>query len=279
MAPVLCERCRVFSRRLGKRCLNCRFQMVVLVGAILSSLLSVAAYAQSTPSFTFGQVPTATQWNTYFGGKVDTTNGVLNNPMITGGVISTATLNTVTLNNPIITGLTLNGLALTGALSTSNTMSGSGGSSALIGTIVPAGAGAPYVYGLTVTKLAASVEQGTTADAAVHIIGDFAATNGKSWHNGIVFGTAGSSASFPLDITGSLITIAGSDTDTTAIGVDMSGAFFLTAEFKGMGFLVDGSGNVTGNSFTANTHVGVSCAANSVSLTTLVVTSGIVTHC
>ncbi|MFM0141724.1 hypothetical protein [Paraburkholderia sp. RL18-085-BIA-A] len=38
---------------------------------IAAALLSCAAFGQSAPGFTFGQVPTPGQWNSYFSGKMD----------------------------------------------------------------------------------------------------------------------------------------------------------------------------------------------------------------
>lgn len=242
--------------------------------AIAAALLGVAttAHAQSNPALVFQQVPSATDWNNYFAGKVDVAAGALTNPTVTGGSINGTTLNSVLINSPTISG------EVTGALTTSNTMTSDGGSSALVGTIVPTATTPDYVYGLTITKLAASVGQGSTSDAALHITTDFHETNGRSWHRGIVFGTAGT-ASYPVDVTGTLITIEASDSNLADIGVDMSGSFFVTASYKAMGFLVDPSGNVTGNSFTANSQAGVACAASTVTLATMVVTGGIVTHC
>lgn len=43
MPPVVCERCRMFKRRLGKRCFNCRFQFVFLVGAMVLGVASAQA--------------------------------------------------------------------------------------------------------------------------------------------------------------------------------------------------------------------------------------------
>lgn len=39
--------------------------------AALVALLPVSAWAQTSPSLYYGQVPSATQWNGYFSGKVD----------------------------------------------------------------------------------------------------------------------------------------------------------------------------------------------------------------
>src|SRR6185503_13956440 len=35
--------------------------------------------------FTTGEIPTASQWNAIFNGKVDQTNGVMSNPQVAGG--------------------------------------------------------------------------------------------------------------------------------------------------------------------------------------------------
>lgn len=50
MPPVLCERCRTFGRHLGKRCINCSFQLVLLVGAMVGGVAS-AAHAQKISQF------------------------------------------------------------------------------------------------------------------------------------------------------------------------------------------------------------------------------------
>jgi len=45
---------------------------------------AVSAYAQSTPNFTTGQIPTTAQWSSYFALKADVTNGKLNSPSFGG---------------------------------------------------------------------------------------------------------------------------------------------------------------------------------------------------
>lgn len=42
MAPVICERCRIFKRRLGKRCINCGFQVALMAGMMLVGIASTA---------------------------------------------------------------------------------------------------------------------------------------------------------------------------------------------------------------------------------------------
>jgi hypothetical protein len=62
-------------------------------------------------------------------------------------------------------------------------------------------------------------------------------------------------------------------------GINLSNVAFTTAALAFPGFNVDGSGNVTGAAYKVGATAGVSCSAGTVSLATLVVTSGIVTHC
>lgn len=50
MPPVQCESCRTFTRRLGKRCINCGFKLVLLVGAMVGGM--AAAHAQAPPVIT-----------------------------------------------------------------------------------------------------------------------------------------------------------------------------------------------------------------------------------
>jgi hypothetical protein len=98
---------------------------------------------------------------------------------------------------------------------------------------------------------------------------------------GISFGS-GETPVFPVAPTGTLIgsqAYNGGNVRSATYGVDLSGVTISTGAFKSTGFLVDGSGNVTGASYKAGAAVGVSCAAGTVSLATLVVTGGIVTHC
>jgi hypothetical protein len=64
-----------------------------------------------------------------------------------------------------------------------------------------------------------------------------------------------------------------------AYGIDFSAVYLRTAFLKSNGFLVDGSGDLTAASYNAGAKAGVSCRAGTVSLTTIVITNGIVTHC
>lgn len=62
-----------------------------VLGALLALVLPLSAAAQSTPGLTYGQVPTAGQWNSYFGAKQDvlgytplnTAGGTLTGKLIT----------------------------------------------------------------------------------------------------------------------------------------------------------------------------------------------------
>jgi hypothetical protein len=74
-------------------------------------LLCGGALAQTSPGFTTGQVPTASNWNSYFAGKADTSNGSLTNPTIISAIFSG--------------GLTVDTLAVTGGGSLNGTYTGS----------------------------------------------------------------------------------------------------------------------------------------------------------
>lgn len=62
-------------------------------------------------------------------------------------------------------------------------------------------------------------------------------------------------------------------------GIDLRAVTFTTAAFASTGFTVEGAGNVTAASYKVGSAAGVSCPAGTVSLTTLTITNGIVTHC
>src|SRR5882724_1980050 len=51
--------------------------MRLLVSLLILLDLVAAAFAQSSPNLTTGQVPTAAQWNSYFSSKMDLTGGVV----------------------------------------------------------------------------------------------------------------------------------------------------------------------------------------------------------
>ena len=78
-----------------------RILLVALALAVLSACSGsppggLVAGANSTPGFVNGQVPSYTQWNGFFGGKADATNGQLTNPAITGGTIDGACIGCTT---------------------------------------------------------------------------------------------------------------------------------------------------------------------------------------
>jgi hypothetical protein len=64
-----------------------------------------------------------------------------------------------------------------------------------------------------------------------------------------------------------------------ALGVDLSNVTFSTGAFKSNGFLVDGSGNVTGASYKAGSTAGVASKTCTISAlgATITITGGIVT--
>lgn len=83
--------------------------MIRFLVFVLVTLLSFPVLAQSTPNFTYGQVPTVAQWNSYFAAKEDvlgytpvnragdTMTGVLNVPGLKATVASSVTTNSATL--------------------------------------------------------------------------------------------------------------------------------------------------------------------------------------
>lgn len=60
--------------------------MKSLAAAILAAALPCLAVAQTSPNLTYGQVPTAAQWNSYFAGKQDVLNYVPLN--VAGGIMT-----------------------------------------------------------------------------------------------------------------------------------------------------------------------------------------------
>lgn len=94
---------------------------IMLIAAAVAGLAActsgappdLVAGANSTPGFVQGQVPTVTQWNGYFGTKVDAANGQLTNPQITGGTIDGAVIGGTTPAAASFTTVTLQGLTFT----------------------------------------------------------------------------------------------------------------------------------------------------------------------
>ncbi len=62
-------------------------RLAALLAATALSL-PLLARAQSTPGLQNGDVPTAAQWNAFFGAKADAANGTLTNPTINGGTLA-----------------------------------------------------------------------------------------------------------------------------------------------------------------------------------------------
>jgi hypothetical protein len=89
--------------------------MRFLLAFLLCGLCS-GAFAQTSPGFTTGQVPTAAQWNSYFAGKADTSSGTLTNPTIISAIFSGG----LTVDTLTVTG----GGALAGTFTGAPTLSG-----------------------------------------------------------------------------------------------------------------------------------------------------------
>ncbi len=132
--------------------------------------------------------------------------------------------------------------------------------------------------GLTIVSRPFDKMHGSVVDAAFAI---GAGTESAGFNTGITFGNAGS-GDWPITPSGTMITAAvprGHTAPTAAYGIDWSTVYFRSAFLKSNGFLVDGSGDLTAASYNAGAKAGVSCRAGTVSLTTIVITNGIVTHC
>lgn len=107
---------------------------VFLYSVSLLAILTVKVNAQTTPNLTFGQVPTAGQWNSYFAIKQDllgftpfnsTGGSITGNVTILGQVIvsststPTASCSGTVTNNQTISGTNQSGILTVGATATS----------------------------------------------------------------------------------------------------------------------------------------------------------------
>lgn len=135
--------------------------------------------------------------------------------------------------------------------------------------------------GLAIVQLANDGVQGSVDDQALSFNNQAAPTAGQAWLSLIGVGRNGGFA--PLDPTnGWIMTVTahlGAGSVAAAGGLDFTNLTPATAFMRGNGFLLDPSGVMTASAYKAGANAGVSCAAASVNLTTLVVSSGIVTHC
>jgi hypothetical protein len=105
-------------------------------------------------------------------------------------------------------------------------------------------------HGLTIVKVGSDAVQATYDDSALEF-NDQDSTS-TTWNYGISFGAY--AHKWPFSSSSTLIgvqnRVAPSSASSPAnIGVDMTNGTFTTAEYKGTGFLVDPSGNVTGHTF------------------------------
>nr|WP_294510055.1 hypothetical protein [uncultured Rhodopila sp.] len=140
-----------------------------------------------------------------------------------------------------------------------------------------AGSSMQQKIGILLARLPTDVTQGALYDAAISIQGSPQAP-GQGWKIGLDFGSALSH--FPVDPAGTLIHASTHDgTMRAGTGIDWSRVTFSDSFLKSKGFTVDGDGNVAAQSYKAGGVAGVSCPAGSVSLATMVVTNGIITHC
>lgn len=99
-----------------------------LLAALLGSLWAVSAFAQSSPGFVQGQIPSAPQWNGYFTGKLDVNNGWATGLTLNGGALSGSLSGTPTITGSWLFNAAPNlaaGATLSGTLAGSPTASGS----------------------------------------------------------------------------------------------------------------------------------------------------------
>lgn len=142
---------------------------------------------------------------------------------------------------------------------------------------ISTGASAYAKEGLKIVVLGTDAVAGAVWDYGLSIQGQNGQAAGKGLTTGLVFGGNGG---FGLVSTATMINaFVGNGTMLADKGIDFSGVTFTTAFLKSTGFLVDPTGIVTAASYKAGAVAGVSCAANTVTLLTEVVTNGIVTHC
>jgi hypothetical protein len=89
---------------------------------LLAMLLTGSmALAQGNPGLFNGQIPTATNWNSYFAAKADVSGGSMTNPTITSGTITGNAISGGSISGATITG---GSLTTTGANLTTPTISG-----------------------------------------------------------------------------------------------------------------------------------------------------------
>jgi hypothetical protein len=144
-----------------------------------------------------------------------------------------------------------------------------------------------YKAGLQIVSDVGDAVQGSASDFAL----GFAKASGSIGFKKLISFSA-VAGDWPLSSGGTLIGTEASALPsptayTAAYGVDLRAVTFSSAAFASTGFSVDGSGNVssasvnipTGSSYKVNNVAGVSCAAGTVNLATLVVSGGIITHC
>ena len=135
-------------------------------------------------------------------------------------------------------------------------------------TIQP-GASAVYKIGWSVSTVGSDAVHGTTIDAGYHLgATGYAGNPTNGFNTGFIF--SDNNGTFPVTAAGTMIgTYTGlNGTPTVTLGIDLSGVTFSTGAFKSTGFLVDGSGNITGNTLTVGSNA-LTCGLLNVSSTTV----------
>lgn len=140
-----------------------------------------------------------------------------------------------------------------------------------------AGSSVAVKVGTQIVQTANDAVQGSIDDVAFSLNNQVGAVG---WQNGLEFGRYG--GSFPVSTTGTLIYgqgITGTGW-TVANGIDWN-LGTATGNWLNLGgvFTVTGAGVASATAYKVGSTAGVTCAANTVTLLTLVVANGIVTHC
>ncbi|MFL9904284.1 hypothetical protein PQR71_40205 [Paraburkholderia fungorum] len=228
---------------------------------IVTALLSCAAFGQSAPGFTYGQVPTAGQWNSYFANKLDYNPAGL--PINLGGT-GAATVAQAQVNlglspgsnvqpySPILsqiaagtwtgaTSITTLGTITAGVWQGTPIGSNYGGAGAIMGALRGNGSGVvtqAACSDLSNATTACSTSIGT-ASGDIPILGTGGALPSSTLPilTGDVTSTAGSSATtvaaidgHPVSLSGSTYSFAGTLTANTAVAFPHSGTLVGSAD-------------------------------------------------
>ena len=148
--------------------------------------------------------------------------------------------------------------------------------------VAVAGSTVSYKQGLVVSLSANDGAQGLISDSGIIVAVGGGYPTSLGWRHPIEIGSYGGHWGGCNSVGCSII--YGEDHLGTGFtqydGIDWHlGTFTHNIMNMGGVFIVSGSGAVTAQSYTAGASAGVSCSAGTVSLSTMVVTNGIVTHC